>query len=942
MCGSLAAGRSAMVRAPMDALRRWIVGHPRVVVAMTLAVTAVLGAFAVRVRIESSLESVLASGDPAIGYYEEIRRLFGGDDVGVIGVRADDLFSPATLEKIARVTTAVGKLEGVESVLSITNAKDVAADVFAPPPLLPRIPPAPEDVAALRAKLEAVPLYRENLVAPDWRGAAINVFFRPLAGTQYADLRLDERIQAILAEVEGPERWYYTGGEHVKRAAVDLMRHDLFRFTPMALALVAVSLWASFRTKRGVMLPVLTVTIALVWTLGVLVLAGRTIGLGTFVLPPLLLVVGASYAIHVMARYYEAAEEGGDRRAVALGGLERVALPLLISAVVTTIGFGALMVNRIPAIWELGAFAAIGIVFLTVVCLTFLPASLALMAVEKVAVRARDGSPALERTLVRLARHVACSRVPIAVVAGVVAVVALLGVGRIEVDSDFLLYFSPRADVRRASTVINEEIVGSNPFYVVIQAPQPGGIRQWQTLRYVHELQRFLATLPGITSSISIVDYLELLESGLQRGQGGDLVVDETGNIVPAEPPKRFWDDPRQLEPVLQMVAASPETFASVVTPDFRVANVLVRTRLSGSREIERTLAAIRQYIAGHFPAEYPVRLTGDLVLMTGTTSEVVAGQVESLSLAFGVIFLVLATMFLSLRIGFLAILPNVLPVLVFFGLMGWLGILLNLGTSLIATIALGIAVDSTVHYMARLNRELRGETDQEAAIRRTLATVGQPILYTTVALVLGFLVFAFSSFVPIQSFGVLASVTLAAGLGANLVLLPALLSTFRIITLWDLVGVKLGRDPTREIPLFGGLRPGQARVVVLMGQVRRFAPGEAIVRQGELGNEMYVMLSGRSEVWATGADGGRRRILDLGRGDVLGEMGLVRRSERTADVVAATEVEVLAVDERFLQRIQRRYPRIASKVFLNLTKILSDRLERTTSQFVAARAAQV
>lgn len=923
----------------MDALRRWIVRHPRIVVATTLAVTVVFGAFAMRVRVESSLSSVLASGDPAVDAYEEVRRRFGGDDVGVIGVLAADVFAPATLEKIARVTAAVGKLEGVESVLSITNAKDVAADVFTPPPLLPRLPPTPEDTAALRAKLAEVPLYRENLVAPDGRGAAINVFFQPLEGTRYADLRLDERIATILAQIDGPERWYYTGTEHVKRAAVDLMRDDLFRFTPIALALVVFSLWISFRTKRGVVLPVVTVAVALVWTLGVLVLAGRTIGLGTFVLPPLLLVVGASYAIHVMARYYEAAEDGGGRTAVALRGLERVALPLLISAVVTTIGFGALMVNRIPAIWELGAFSAIGIVFLTAVCLTFLPASLALMPVEKVAVRARDGSPALQRALVRLARHVAGSRVGIAAVAGAISLLAVLGVGRIEVDSDFLRYFSKRAAVRQASEIINAEIVGSNPFYVVIQAPQSGGIRQWQTLWYIDQLQGFLQTLPGIASSISIVDYLELLESGLHKSQVGDLLVDDSGRLVPANVPKRFWDDPAQLEPVLEMVATSPETFASVVTPDFRLANVLVRTRLSGSREIEATLAAIRGWVASHFPAEYPVLLTGNLVLMTGTTSEVVAGQVESLGLAFGVIFLVLAGMFLSFRIGFLAILPNVLPVLVFFGLMGWLGILLNVGTSLIATIALGIAVDSTVHYMARLNRELRGEIDQEAAIRRTLASVGQPIVYTTVALVLGFLVFALSSFVPIQSFGVLSSVTLAAGLGANLVLLPALLSTFRIITLWDLVGVKLGREPTREIPLFSGLRPSQARVVVLMGEVRRFAPGETIVRQGELGDEMYVVLSGRGEVWACAADGARRLVSELDRGDVFGEMGLVRRSERTADVVAAGEVEVLAVDERFLQRIQRRYPRIASKVFLNLTKILSDRLERTTTRFVAERA---
>ena len=179
----------------------------------------------------------------------------------------------------------------------------------------------------------------------------------------------------------------------------------------------------------------------------------------------------------------------------------------------------------------------------------------------------------------------------------------------------------------------------------------------------------------------------------------------------------------------------------------------------------------------------------------------------------------------------------------------------------------------------------------------------------------------------------------MATALGANLVLLPALLATTKIITLWDLLGVKLGDDPAQTIPLFAGLRPSQARIVVLMGELRHFQPGEAIVRRGERGDEMYVIIEGTTEVLA-GDGSGRQRINQLRRGDVFGEMGLVRRAERTADVVAAGAVDVLALDERFLRRIQNRYPRIASKVFLNLTRILSDHLQRTTERYVAARSA--
>ena len=920
----------------MNAFARWLVRRPLPVVVATLLVTVLLGAKAIHIRFENALDSVLPGGDPEVAYYEQTRGLFGSDDVGVVGLRADDLFAPATIAKLARVTDAIAKVEGVDRVLSRSNAVDPAADVLHPPRLLPHIPPSPEEVETLKKKLASTPLYGKNLVAEDGKGAAINVFFRPLTDAEYVDLGIDAHIRTILTQVEGPERFFYTGASHVKQAAVDLMRQDLSRFTPLALALVVAALWLAFRTRRGVVLPLGAVVLSVVWTLGIMVLAGKGITIGTFVLPPLLLVVGASYTIHVMARYYEQAALGGDRRDVVVRAFDRVWLPLVISAAVTTIGFGSLMVNRIPAIFDLGLFAVVGVLCVAVTSLTFLPAVLALLGLPQATTHEGAVSP-LVPVLSRIARLVYGKRREILTGAVVIGAVALVGARSIRVDSDFLSYFTQRSEVRRDNETINREIVGSNPFNIVIEAGEPGAFRRWEVLKYVRDLQQFLATLPGVTSSLSIVDYLELLEAGLNKGGDEDLLVDEHGNILPPQKQKTFWEDPNNLTPVLKMIDVSPETFKGVVNRDFSKANILVRTNLSGSRAIEATLARIREWVAWRFPADLPVHLTGNLVLLTGTTSDIVAGQIESLAIALGVIFVVMSLMFLSLRIGFLAILPNVLPIVVFFGVMGWLGILLNLGTSLIATIALGIAVDSTIHYMARLNLELQGETDQEAAIARALRTVGVPIIYTTIALFFGFLTFALSSFVPIQNFGVLSGATMATALGANLILLPAVLATAKIITVWDLVGVSLGKDPARTIPLFAGLRPTQARVVCLMGQLQRFDAGQPIVRRGERGDSMFVIIQGRCEVWA-GEGPQRRKLRDLGRGDLFGEMALVRHNERSADVVAATATELLSLDERFLERIQRRYPRIAARVFLNLTRVLSDSLDRTTQTLVALR----
>src|SRR5262249_60789717 len=173
----------------------------------------------------------------------------------------------------------------------------------------------------------------------------------------------------------------YTGAAHVQQAAVEMMRRDLERFTPIAVGLVLIILWFSFRTVRGVALPMLAVSIALVWTLGVMVLTGKAITIGTSILPPLLLGLGSSYAIHVVARYYEQVGAGAGHDDAVLRAFARVWLPLVISALTAAIGFGSLMVNRITAIWDLGCYAVVGVLCMAVTCLTFLPAALHILPI---------------------------------------------------------------------------------------------------------------------------------------------------------------------------------------------------------------------------------------------------------------------------------------------------------------------------------------------------------------------------------------------------------------------------------------------------------------------------------------------------------------------------------------------------------------------------------
>jgi hypothetical protein len=382
----------------------------------------------------------------------------------------------------------------------------------------------------------------------------------------------------------------------------------------------------------------------------------------------------------------------------------------------------------------------------------------------------------------------------------------------------------------------------------------------------------------------------------------------------------------------MRLVFLNSGSVASVVNhPNYTRTAMLGRTSLSRSSDIAALVEQIDAFAQEHFPPELHVHPTGNLILLTRTTGNIVSGQIQSLAFSAGIIFVLMAAMFLSTRVGLIAMAPNVFPLCVFFGLMEMSGVELNFGTNIIASIALGIAVDDTIHIMTRLSFTIHTTSDQEHALLEALSTVGKPALYASLVLFLGFLTLGFSTFVPIREFGVLSAVTILIGLVGEIALLPALLATTPIITLWDLLYVKLGKDPHKTIGLFANLRPSQAKIVALMGEIKAFPRGQAIIRPGEVSSAMYVVISGRAEVRVNSPDNSRS-LWEVQRGDVFGVTGLVRSEERLSEVVALEDVEVLAMDDRFRARVWR-YPRIAARLFFNLSTMLLDRLQYTIQQ---------
>ncbi|MGH7859033.1 MAG: efflux RND transporter permease subunit, partial [Candidatus Binatia bacterium] len=644
-----------------------IVGRPKSVLLLVGLLTAFFGYHARNIQLDSSIESLLASGDPAKIYYDEIRRLFGSDEIGVVAIVAPDVYSPEVLGRIRRLTDEIAAVDGVESVVSLTNVADPIEDALEPPPLVPRIPSNEQERQELRRKIADRPMFLKNLVSPDGRAAAINIRFRDIPDEEFIRRGIDGAVEEVLRRNEGPGEIFYSGLPHFKVYTARAMWRDLSRFVPLTLLVILVILYLSFRSLRGVLLPATTVVMSLVWTLGIMVMAETNLTLGSTSLPPLVLVIGTAYSLHVVAEYYELAARGGKPAEVALDTLRRIGAPVFITAFTTVLGFLSTAANRIPSIRQMGIYSSVGISIAFLLSLVLVPAMLALLSVPK----AQADEAFTERfagVLRRVASFAMRHRAGVIAAAAVLVVAAAIPIPLIEVDSNFQSFFREDDPIRTATDAINENLVGTAAFYVVIDGSEEGIVKKWDTLRRIKDLQSYVETLPGVDKTVSFVDYVEAFDRGAQQVGGGDLVLGPDGNVVEAPPAgpgeaKTFWENPDQLGAAIQIISTNPKSFSTVVDVKFARTNILVRTSLSRSSEISDTVEKIHDFARGRFPPELPVRATGNLILLTKTTGDIVSGQAWSFGLTAGVIFVIMSAMFLSTRVGSIAMVPNLLPI---------------------------------------------------------------------------------------------------------------------------------------------------------------------------------------------------------------------------------------------------------------------------------------
>ncbi len=723
---------------------RVIQNNPRaLLLALLLAVVAV-GHRAPLVLQDNSPEALFATHQDALTTYHKMVRTFGSDEVVMVQLRGARLDRARDVDAVARLARHIAMLPGVQSVSSVADAlpEDVSADLSrldAPTGAELSELMDDETLAALGRETRAVTMYRKlGLVRPSV--PALAVAATVTMGEPTARARLTDELHRLAAAPKG-----YTplvAGLTPANAAIDReTRRSLMTFLPLTAVLMLVVGLVLFRSPGALLAMFLPTAGATLMGLGALELAGEPMNMVTSVMPPLVLCIGFAGAVHLTSHYGALRNDGLDAEAALGATLRDKLVPTAFAFVTTAVGFGSLWLSDVHAIQVLGALSAGSLLAALVLVTLGTPALLLLL-------RPRIHSPRRRRALLRDLALWSLRRRPwVLAVALAAAVPAGLGLAQLEATIDGMEILGDQVPEKRAFRTMEAEGLGLNTVDVWIRGPVPDHAALVDGARRLAEVARRVERQPLVTGTLGVHDLLEVFQyrttgrAGLPAGLGALDLLEPHQRARVDRRLRQLWHPLHGLKLTVMTTAVKPDRVAA----------------------LERTARAAA---ATAFPGR-PVEITGHFMMLIGAASTLM----ETLARSLGLSALVIAGLFLlafrSPALVLAGMVTSLIPVAGVLGLMGWAGVTMDIATVMTGSVAFGVAVDDTFHYLYHRK--------ESGGLLRAATIAGQGIVATSLMVAGGFAVLAFSGFVPLIRFGLLTALAVMGALAVDALLLPAL-----------------------------------------------------------------------------------------------------------------------------------------------------------------------
>ncbi len=744
------------------------------------ALTSLMAWWASQVELSYDFAKAIPTNNPKYRAYQEFKQKFGEDgNLVVVGLQNENLFQEKLFNSYSALQRNLRKINGVEDVIAVTSAVNLVK-------------------ISETEKLKADSIFRERDMSQAEIDSAKNIFlnlpfyqgllYNPETSAWLMGIRINKDVlnsagrTAVVENIrQQAEVFGKANQQEIHLSGLPLIRTELSVriagemrwFLLASVILSALILLLFFRSVSATLLSLTVVIIGVIWSMGTMHLFGYKITLLTALIPPLIVVIGIPNCIYFLNKFHTAWNDTGDKKKALVTMVDRMGVVTLFCNLAAGIGFAVFALTKSQILKEFGVVAGINIMALFFISLILIPAVLSLLPQPKTRHTKYLHSPRLNRWLARLERWSLNHRKLIYGATVVIMIAAITGIFRLK-SVGYIVDDIPKTDkIYTDLKFFETHFKGVMPLEILVDTKKKYGIsRNLPNLIRIDSLSGFIAAMPGMARPLSIAEGLKFAKQAFFEGDSMSYSM-PSEYLLPglAQYLRMKEDEGGEKNSFVKLVS-------SFMDSSSQQARISVSMEDVGSNRLNDVLDTIQKRVDQLFPADkYEVQLTGTSVTFLEGSRYIINGLKESIGWAFLLIALCMLYLFRSFRILVCSLIPNIIPLFITAGVMGWTGVPIKPSTVLVFSVALGIAIDVTIRFLVNYKQELpRKGYNIKATVIQTIHGTGISIIYTSLVLIAGFIIFCFSGFGGTQALGWLTSLTLVTATVTNLVLLPALL----------------------------------------------------------------------------------------------------------------------------------------------------------------------
>jgi len=770
----------------------YIIDHYKAILIVLLLITVPMLYYYTQQSYINGIDVYFEKSDPDYSAYKKFKKTFGNEEQVVIAFKAKDVFKPEIIKIIKNISNQLNNdVDGIQRVFSLTLAKEAIG--------------TKETVEFRRYFPENKKITQELCTSVKKRilldKTVVNQLISQRGTTTAISAELDDlknidkktkvinTIKAIALKAAGKTvQVRFSGAPFVEVEMNRLAKRDNMRFTPFIMLIIFFIVMLNLKKVSLAILCMINLIVILIWGIGFFVFAGNSMNLVTSIIPPVLLAIAVADSIHILSHYkfiYDT--NGNDHIAAIKRAAKDVWLPCLFTSLTTGAGFFSFVTSTIKSAKVVGIFTFIGVMFAFIVTLTLLPTSLVFL--KKIIHKSKDNSTddhhkeekakkdILFNALHRLGTMTTRNYRVVGILFVLLFLFAVAGMTKITFQTNVTEYLPENLQIRKDIDFIGKNLGGTIPFVILIKAKsEKYDFKNPQSLKLIDEAQKHLMKkMPHFTYAFSISDYFKQINKAFNEGK------------------KKSYEIPKSRVDIIDYYEiGNSEVLDRIISYDKTTARISIQSHWGSNERGVKNSVYIDAYLKKHFGTNYECTRTGLAPLYLTMQNNMRESQMKSFALAFLIIFFMMYLICRNLKLTIISMVPNLFPVVLILGIMGWFGLPIDVSTVMIASIVIGIAVDDTVHFTVWFKRNSLSGLDRASALMRSYYNVGKPIVITSIVLFLGFFLLILGAIKPTKSFGVLTALAMLFALISDLIFYPALILIFKP----DMKkGLKKGKD---------------------------------------------------------------------------------------------------------------------------------------------------